>query len=225
MMSGMDDTSQRSRGADANRLSAQSYARGEPTEWFEVLYAEAAEGRAIVPWDRGSPNPQLVEWATGCDGGGRSALVIGCGLGHDSEYLSSLGYRTTGFDLSETAIATARQRYPATSVHYETANLLELPERYRRAFDLVVECYTVQSVPDPPRGAAIAAVPSTIAPGGTLLVIAAAGDDENPSGPPFPLTRREIEAFAVDGVHLEEVEDLIDEAGVRRWRACYRRPA
>jgi SAM-dependent methyltransferase len=225
MMAGMDDSSDRPRDADANRLSAQSYARGEPTGWFEALYAEAAEGRAIVPWDRDTPNPQLAEWAVGRDGTGRTALVIGCGLGRDSEYLASLGYRTTGFDLSETAIATAVQRHPATSVQYETANLLALPERYRRAFDLVVESYTVQALPDPPRAAAIAAVPTTLAPGGTLLVIAAAGVDEDPSGPPFPLTRREIAAFAVDGVRLEHLEDLVDDAGVRRWRARYSRPA
>ena len=37
------------READANRLSAQSLAEGDPTGWFEPLYAEAARGAAIVP--------------------------------------------------------------------------------------------------------------------------------------------------------------------------------
>jgi SAM-dependent methyltransferase len=212
------------RDADANRLSAESYARGEPTGWFEPLYAEAAHGRAIVPWDRGTPNPQLTEWARGRDGAGRTALVIGCGLGRDSEYLASLRYRTTGFDLSATAIAMAVQRHPGSTVRYETADLLDLPARYRQAFDLVLESYTVQSLPDPPRSSAIAAVGSTVAPGGTLLVIAAAGDEDDPSGPPFPLTRREIVTFAVDGLGLVEVEDLVDDSGVRRWRARFERP-
>jgi hypothetical protein len=36
---------------DAERLSALAYARGEPAGWFEPLYAEAASGRAIVPFD------------------------------------------------------------------------------------------------------------------------------------------------------------------------------
>jgi SAM-dependent methyltransferase len=211
------------RDADANRLSAESYARGEPTDWFETLYAEAAEGRAIVPWDRGAPNPQLAEWAAGVDGAGRTAMVVGCGLGRDSEFLAALGFRTTAFDLSETAIETAKRRHPGTPVSYEAANLLDLPLRYRGAFDLVVESYTVQSLPDPPRGEAIAAVSTMVAPGGTLLVIAAAGDVEDPPGPPFPITRREIDAFATDGVSLSELEDLIDESGVRRWRARFTR--
>ncbi|WP_200961968.1 methyltransferase domain-containing protein, partial [Phycicoccus sp. Soil803] len=40
-------------------------------------------------------------------GGGREALVVGCGYGADAEYLASLGYRTTGFDFAPTAIAAA----------------------------------------------------------------------------------------------------------------------
>jgi SAM-dependent methyltransferase len=213
------------RDADANRLSAESYARGEPVAWFETLYAEAAAGRAIVPWDRDAPNPQLVAWAEGRDGTGRTAVVVGCGTGRDAEFVAALGYRTTAFDLSATAIAMAGQRHPGTPVSYEVANLLDLPSRYVGAFDLVVESYTVQSMPDPPRTQAIAAITTLVAPGGMLLAIAAAGDVEDPPGPPFPLTRREIDAFATDGLRLAELDDLVDESGVRRWRATFRRSA
>ena len=215
----MSDT----RDADANRLSAQSYARGDPAGWFEPLYAEAARGRAIVPWDRGTPNPQLAEWLAGRHGSGRTAVVVGCGLGRDSEFVASLGFTTTAFDLSATAVQGARERHPGSAVRYEVADLFDLPAAWHGAFDLVVESYTVQSLPDPPRGAAIPAVSALVAPGGTLIVIAAAGDLEGPSGPPFPLTRREIDAFAVDGLRAVSVEDLVDEGGTRRWRAEYRR--
>jgi hypothetical protein len=50
---------------DANRLSAESLACGDPVGWFERLYAEAGRGTAIVPWDRGAPNAMLVQWAAG----------------------------------------------------------------------------------------------------------------------------------------------------------------
>jgi SAM-dependent methyltransferase len=209
------------RDADAQRLAAESYARGDSAGWFESLYAQAAKGRAIVPWDRGAPNPQLIEWAAGRDGAGLSAVVVGCGLGRDAEFIASRGFRTTGFDLSPTAIEGARQRHPGTSVSYEQADLLDLPAHLRGAFDLVVESYTVQSLPDPPRAQAIVAVTTLVAPGGTLLVIAAAGDDEGPTGPPFPLTRREIDSFARDGLEPAQVDDHVDEGGVRRWRARY----
>ena len=129
--------------------------------------------------------------------------------------------RRPAFDLSHTAIAGARSGIPDSTCSYEVADLLQLPGHLVGAFDLVVESYTVQSLPEPPRAAAIAAVTTLVAPGGTLLVIAAAGDVENPSGPPFPLTRREIDAFAVDGLELDVLEDLTDDAGTRRWRASF----
>jgi SAM-dependent methyltransferase len=195
------------RDADAGRLAAAAYARGEPAGWFEPLYQEAARGEAIVPWDRAEPNTFLLDWAAGRDGSGLRAVVVGCGLGRDAEYLAGLGYRTTGFDLSASAIRGARERHAGSSVIYEVADLFELPAHYHEAFDLVVESYTVQSLPDPPRADAIAAVRTLVAPGGTLLVIAMACDDgEDIAGPPFPLTRAEIDAFAGDGVVPVAVE-------------------
>jgi SAM-dependent methyltransferase len=208
--------------ADTTRLSAQSYARNDPTGWFEQLYAESSRGAAIVPWDRGTPSAQLVQWGAARDGSGLSAVVVGCGLGRDSEYLASLGYRTIAFDVSATAVRVAQERHPQSSVRYEVADLLDLPAQYRAAFDLVVESYTVQSLPDPPRGAAIAAVTTLVAPGGTLLVVAAARDDgEGADGPPWPLTRAEVDAFAVGDVHVSAVERLVDDAGTARWRAQF----
>ena len=205
-------------------MSTESYARADPTGWFEQLYRESALGNAIVPWDRGTPNVLLVEWAADRDGAGQSAVVVGCGLGRDSEYLASLGYRTSAFDISETAIRGARERHPDSSVRYEAADLLALPEHYRAAFDLVVESYTVQSLPDPPRAAAIAGVRTLVAPGGTLLVIAAARDDDTPvDGPPWPLTRAEVDSFASADLRARQVSRLVDPEGTARWRAEFGR--
>lgn len=208
--------------ADARRLSAESYARNDPTGWFERLYDEAAHGAATVPWDRGTPAAQFAEWAAHRDGAGLRAVVVGCGLGRDSEYLAARGYDTTAFDLSETAVRMARERYPDSRVRYEVADLLELPDRYRCGFDLVVESYTVQALPEPLRAQAIGEVATLVAPGGTLLVVAAAYNGGS-GGPPWPLTRAEIEAFGTDEVRPRRIERLIDEAGVARWRAQFDR--
>jgi SAM-dependent methyltransferase len=181
-------------------------------------------GRAIVPWDSADPNSFLVEWAAGQDGTGRRAVVVGSGLGRDAEFLAGLGYRTTGFDLSATAVRAARDRHPDSPVSYEVANLLDLPDRYRQAFDLVVESYTVQSLPDPPRADAIAAVRTLVAPGGTLLVIAMAREaDEQVPGPPFPLTRAEVDAFAGDELVAVAVEHRQYEDARAGWIAEFTR--
>jgi SAM-dependent methyltransferase len=182
--------------AHTRRLAAGN---PDPTGWFEQLYVEADEGRATVPWDR-DPMSVLTEWAGDKDGDGRTALVIGCGLGRDSEFIAGRGYRTTAFDIAPTAVATIRRRFPDSPVDYRVADLLAPPPEWRRAFDLVVESLTVQSLPISLHPRATTAVTDLVAPGGTLLVIAVARDETVPEGPPWPLTSTEIQAFAQNGL-------------------------
>jgi SAM-dependent methyltransferase len=213
---------------DTRRLSAAALAAGDATGWFEKLYAEAETGDAEVPWDLPRPSALLAEWArrTAVTGAGRSALVVGCGLGRDAEFLAGLGFATTAFDISETAVRTARERHPDSPVEYGVADLLDPPPQWRDGFDLVVESNNVQALPAPVRSRAIANVAPMVAPGGTLLVLAAAAKAGDPAdGPPWPLTRAEVESFAAPGltvVSIEEIPDANDKLIVR-WRAEFRR--
>jgi hypothetical protein len=186
------------------RLASASLAAGDPTSWFDRLYAAGARGQVPVPWSRRQPHPLLVQWASARDlsGAGQRAVVVGCALGADAEYVAALGFDTTGFDISGTAIRLARQRFGGSAVGYVVADLLDYPQAWLRAYDLVIEIITVQALPDPPRRQAIANVSRLVGPGGTLLVIAAVHDDTtSPTTlPPWPLRRVEIEAFAGDGL-------------------------
>jgi hypothetical protein len=91
----------------ARSLAAEAIGAGDPTAWFEQLYLGAEAGEEVVPWDRGEPHPMLVEWAGSLDGRGRSALVVGCGLGEDAEYIAGLGFDTMAFDIAPTAVQLA----------------------------------------------------------------------------------------------------------------------
>ena len=197
----------------------------EAIAWFEQLYVDAERGEAEVPWDRGEPNPLLVRWAERRRPMGGRALVIGSGLGADAEYVASLGFETTAFDISETAIATTRRRFPDSAVTYRVADLLELPAEWRGAFDLVVESITVQSLPPRLHREAIDAVAETVAPGGTLIVISAARAENEPvDGPPWPLKPSEIALFSerLRTVRFEDLRDAQDPF-YRRWRVELRR--
>jgi SAM-dependent methyltransferase len=212
----------------ADAMAAQAIAAGDPTGWFEPLYAAAAAGQMAVPWDRGKPSPYLVQWATerGLTGAGRSAVIVGCGLGDDAEFIAGLGFQTTAFDISPTAIATARSRFPSSSVQYQAADLLNPPPDWLRAFDLVVESLILQALPDPPRPEAIAQLGRLVAPNGTLIVIARAREPEQEvDGPPWALSRPEIDALAQAGLEPVRIEDLNDPQmpWPRRWRAEFRR--
>jgi SAM-dependent methyltransferase len=206
----------------ARRLAAE-----DPLGWFERLYSQVENGVAIAPWDRGGPHPLLVEWAEAraLEGAGRPAVVVGAGLGADAEYVAGLGYDTIAFDLAATAVRLAARRFPGSRVDHRVADLLNPPTEWRRAFALVFESLTVQSMPPELHDAAIAQVAALVAPGGTLLVVSTGRDaGDAVDGPPWPLTRAEIDAFATGGLEPVRVEELRDST-VLRWRAEYHRPA
>jgi SAM-dependent methyltransferase len=202
----------------------------DPSGWFEELYVAAEAGEREVPWNRDEPNVRLVAWAEqhGLTGGGGRALVVGSGLGQDAEYIGRLGFDTTAFDVAPTAIRSMEQRFPGSPVKYVVADLLDPPRDWLHAFDFVLESITVQSMPQDYHAESTARVTEFVAPGGTLLVLSAAREeDERPDGPPWPLSLSELEAFEQGGletVRIEEIRDTTDEPFPFRWRAEFRRP-
>lgn len=215
----------------SRRIARESLAQDDPTGWFERLYSAAEEGAAVVPWDRGTPHPLLTEWAEESqpDGRGKTALVVGAGTGWDAELIAGLGFATTAFDIAPSAVEAARRNHPASKVRYVVADLLAPPAEWHRAFDLVVESYTVQALPIELQPAAIKQVGELLGPGGTLVVIAAARPDDVPDadveGPPWPLTRAAIDSFSTPDLHLTRLvrsPSPVDPA-ILRWRAEYLR--
>ncbi len=202
-----------------------SMSDADPTAIFHQMYAAAAGGGPGLPWDRDGPHPMLESWARDLDGAGRRALVVGSGLGNDAEHLAGRGFAVAGFDVAPTAIELARERFPDSAVDYRVADLFGLPPEWTHAFDLVVEIYTVQSMPIALHAPAAASIAQTVAGGGTLLVIATGRRDPAviPDGPPWPLTRAEVEAFATGGLQAERVELVEAPDDPPRWRATFRR--
>lgn len=186
---------------------------------FEGMYAGAETGGARPPWDYGAARPQLAQWveAQNLEGDGREALVVGCGYGADAELLDDRGFRTTAFDFAPTAIAGARRKHPETRVTYLVADVLDLPREWEGRFDLVVESLTVQSMPPAHHALAARRIAALVAPGGTLLVLATTREDDSEvTGPPWPLTRAEVEAFADGDLVLRRIERIEDGTW---WRA------
>lgn len=173
---------------------------------FEELYAQAGEDLEAIPWASLTAHPALREWLDGSPGGrGQTALVVGCGLGDDAEELDRRGYRVAAFDISPTAIARCRQRFPDSTVDYRVADLFALPRDWRSAFNLVVEIRTLQSLPVDQREDAARAIASVVGASGRLFVrCLARGNDERVTTRPWPVSRRELRAFTESG--LAELE-------------------
>jgi len=194
--------------------------------WFEELYAQANGDASIIPWADLIPNPNLAAWLDKhkIRGEGRKALKIGCGLGDDAEELARRGFDTTAFDISPSAIAWCKRRFPETSVLYVIADLFIAPGNWRSAFDFVLEAYTLQVLPMSFRQKAVEKIASFIKPGGTLLVIARARERTEEEGRmPWPLTREDVNGFKSCGLMEKSFEDYMDneEPRVRRFRIVY----
>jgi SAM-dependent methyltransferase len=196
-------------------------------DWFEAVYALAERDPAGVPWANLAPHPLLTDWL-GAQGPlrGLRAIDVGCGLGDNALALAKAGAQVTGFDLVAGAIDWARERSPGDAIEFRAADLFAPPPEWRGAFDLVHECYTLQALPESLLPQAALALAGFVAPHGRLLVIARArSEGQEVAGPPWPLTRGQVEALAVDGLTLTSLEDLTFEQGARHWRAVFSRDA
>ncbi len=213
----------------ARELAAEFHLRGDPTGWFEALYREAEEGKSTVPWLDYHPTPPLVGfWIQHPEQtAGKSALVVGSGFGDDAEQLAAWGYRTTAFDISETAVRNTRKRFPNSRVEYHVADLLEPPAYWGGQFDFVLESHTLQVLPAALRPRATKNIADFLRPGGHLLVIARQREPSDPEGQmPWPLTRAEISALTAHGLEevLFDILPDVSEPDVRRFRVLFRLP-
>jgi SAM-dependent methyltransferase len=114
----------------------------DPTR-FEEMYRDERLSHglpAATPWDIGGPQPvvqQLV--ALGAIKG--EVLDPGTGPGHHAIYYASKGYKATGIDGSEGAIARAGEnaRKAGVTVNFQLADATKL-EGLENRFDTVVDC-------------------------------------------------------------------------------------
>lgn len=209
-------------------LSARAHARGDDRGWFEELYVRSGGDPRVIPWADLAPNPHLEAWLGGepRPRPGARALVVACGLGDDAERLAAAGYAVTAFDLAPSAIAWCRRRFPASPVRYAVADLLTPPAAWTGAFDLVFEANTLQVLFAPHRDQALLRLADFLAPGGRLLVVARAREDDEPLGElPWPLRRRDLDPLAarLETLAFEVRVDAADPT-IRRLCALYRRP-
>ncbi|MEM9278589.1 MAG: methyltransferase domain-containing protein [Pseudomonadota bacterium] len=181
----------------------------EREAFFETVYDRAEGDAAAVPWADLAAKHKLAEWLEANPDHKGRAMDVGCGLGDNAEALTEAGYQTSAFDFSPKAIDWATSRFPDSSVEYRIADLFNLPAEWDQAFELVHECYTLQSIPPETLEKSIPAVANLVAPGGILLVytrIRPEGGEVD--GPPWPLEEAKAMSFDLHGLELVSREDF-----------------
>ena len=166
----------------------------DPIDW------DARYRAGDMPWDRGAA-PPIAEFLRTHDITGE-VLVPGCGTGHDVRLLAGHGARVTGLDLSETALAMARNLPPVAGELYHSGDLFALPEEWTGRFDWVVEHTCFCAIPPARRADYVKAVARVLKPGGFLLGVFFL-DPGVEQGPPHGATREEIAGLFDPFFHLE----------------------
>jgi 2-polyprenyl-3-methyl-5-hydroxy-6-metoxy-1,4-benzoquinol methylase len=204
--------------SEVNKMDRDSlHSLPEREKFFQDVYNNAEGDAAAVPWADLAAKEKLANWLEeNPDHEGR-AIDVGCGLGDNAEALSQAWYETIGFDFSPKAISWAKERFPESDVTYRQMDLFDLPQEWLGQFDLVHECYTLQSIPPETLEKSIPAVASLVAPNGILLVYTRIRDDgAEVEGPPWPLEESKVISFADHGLELVSREDFILERPDRK---------
>lgn len=196
-------------------IAAEFAERGDMLGWFEALYKESNGNNELIPWADLEPNRFLRSWAetTRLKGEGRSALVVGCGLGDDARFLHDLGFKVTAFDISPTAIEWARKLHADTNIQFETADLFTPLHSWLGTFEFVLEVYTIQPLPLKIRPKVIDAIAAFVAHKGKLVVVTRGReDDEEPVELPWALSKKDLSRFVNNGLtQIDFVQMLGDE--------------
>jgi len=225
------------RRARVRAIQEEFAARGDKLGWFDALYKEAAGDNDVIPWADLEPNSYFRNWAEtkGLKGGGRKALVVGCGLGDDAKYLNDLGFKVTAFDISPTAVEWAIKLYGESDIRFQVCDLFETPTEWKHTqtgrlrsggFDFVLEIYTIQPLPLEMRPSVVDAIAAFVAENGKLVVVTRGrGDDEEPDQMPWPLSRRDLSRFEENGLTQTDfvVMDSENEGEPHRFVVEYRR--
>eukprot|EP00930_Biecheleria_cincta_P072041 TRINITY_DN59485_c0_g1_i1.p1 TRINITY_DN59485_c0_g1~~TRINITY_DN59485_c0_g1_i1.p1 ORF type:complete len:326 (-),score=49.42 TRINITY_DN59485_c0_g1_i1:269-1246(-) len=207
------------------------YAEGAALGDEELFWSrEYSEDGTYKFWSLGSPKMELQRLAKSlslqmADGKGLSAVLLGCGLGLDVEYMASLdpaASAVAGVDFALPAIKRARKAYGSSAgVFFHHANVCDLP-RPVTPLDLVIDNTVFQNLcRSGSLDSYLAMLRRISLPGHTVLHLNVMSQEGIESRPEFaegmeylnlPLTRKEVicEALGEDWQLLECREGSYD---------------
>lgn len=177
--------------------------------------------QGFVPWDQTGVPAAFAAFAARTTP--RPVLIPGCGSAYEAGWLARAGWTVHAIDFSAHAVATARSRLGPQAALVEQADFFT----YRAPFvpGWIYERAFLCALPPARRIDYAARMAELLAPGALL-----AGFfyfDDSPKGPPFGISRDELEALLGASFELVEESAVTDSlpifAGRERWMVWRRR--
>lgn len=173
--------------------------------------------------------PPLEEFLAGSDAAWLTSgrvLVPGCGSGHDVRALAATGAEVVGLDISETAIATAREQAPVANETYRCADFFAGDHG---SYDALWEHTCFCAIDPDRRDDYAAAAAAAVRPGGYLVGVFFINPwdaDETAEPPPFGATREAIIGHLAPG--FEWIDGRVPSRAFpgregREWLAWFQR--
>lgn len=132
-------------------------------EYAEVYAANFADSLAKYPLERGL----LASFAEAATEVGGPVADLGCGPGHVTAYLSSLGLDAFGVDISSGMIAIARERNPGLRFEIGSMTALDIPDG---SLSGILSRYSIIHTVPEDLPAILAEFRRVLAPGGCALI-------------------------------------------------------
>ena len=157
-----------------------------------------------TPWDLGEASPPLIEVLNSGEiklPMGETALVPGCGYGHDAEALRRFGLEVTGLDLAPTALKAAEKLY-GEAIRWMEGDFLDTSVTPENSVDMIFEHTCFCAINPEQRRNYVTSAKHWLAPGGFLLGVFFTDPpprEDGAAGPPF-------------GVSLDELHGLFGES-------------
>ena len=166
-----------------------------------------------IPWEKGAASPPLLEWLENRGPLHGSVLVPGCGSGHDVRAIAGVCPTTevVGLDVAPSAIDQACGFSLAGQETYQLADLFDLPAELTHRFAWVFEHTCFCAIEPRRRPDYVRGIFRALQPTGAVLAIFFLnpwdpGEAPPEGGPPFAVTREELERLF--GTHFQLVEEL-----------------
>jgi len=200
-------------------MSTPSFESRDPTA--PDFWSERFE-QGFMPWDRGGVPARLLRFVAEA-GRPYVTLIPGCGTGYEVGALSQAGWDVTAIDFSGAAVEAARKVLGPWGNRVVEADFFTFAPA--QPVELIYERAFFCALPPRMRGAIAGRWADLLPPGGLL-----AGFfffDDTPKGPPFGITRDELDALLAPSFERIVDEDVADSlpvfAGKERWQVWRRR--